>query len=161
MDNTGINDSLRIYRDTDCRTSIRPRFSGAVWAKVVVDPAVLDEPNEKININLPQRITKRIDNQVSAAGETRSGQIAALSLNQGTRAMRTKISYKTTSGEEKSFIHDKQIFHTVSARIALAEFLNLKHLNMEEGASTELTKSKLEKAGIDPDSVEIIGYEHV
>lgn len=138
-----------------------PDFQGSVWAIVEIDPAVMDESSERINISLPRRIIKRIDNQARAAGETRSGQIAALSLNQGTRAMRTKISYKTARGEEKSFIHDKQIFHTVSARIALAKFLNLKHINTANDASPEITKSKLERAGIDPDSVEIIGHEHV
>lgn len=58
-----------------------PEFSGWIWAIAEVDPAVLDETAERINITLPKRILKRLDDQARAAGESRSGYIAHLALS--------------------------------------------------------------------------------
>ena len=51
-----------------------------VWAVVKVDPAVLDETLERVNISLPRRVLHRLDALAQAAGETRSGFIARMAL---------------------------------------------------------------------------------
>lgn len=57
-----------------------PAFSGWIWAIVQIDPAVMDDTIERINITLPRRILARIDAKARAAGESRSGYIAHLAL---------------------------------------------------------------------------------
>ena len=49
-----------------------------IWAVVKVDPAVLDETLERVNISLPRRVLHRLDALAQAAGETRSGFIARM-----------------------------------------------------------------------------------
>jgi len=51
-----------------------------VWAVVKVDPAVLDDTLERVNISLPRRVLHRLDALARAAGETRSGYIARMAL---------------------------------------------------------------------------------
>lgn len=60
-----------------------PDLQGWIWAIAEVDPAVMDESSERINISLPRRIIKRLDDQARLAGETRSGYIATLALRNG------------------------------------------------------------------------------
>lgn len=57
-----------------------PEYAGWIWAIVEIDPAVLDETVERVNITLPRRILARLDSQARAAGESRSGYIAQLAL---------------------------------------------------------------------------------
>jgi metal-responsive CopG/Arc/MetJ family transcriptional regulator len=47
-----------------------------------VDPAALDNTIERVNITLPRRVLLRLDAQARAAGETRSGFIAHLTLEE-------------------------------------------------------------------------------
>ncbi len=47
---------------------------------VTIDPAALDDAVERVNITLPRRILRRLDEEARAAGETRSGYIAKLAL---------------------------------------------------------------------------------
>ena len=47
---------------------------------VKIDPAMLDDKLERVNISLPRRILHRLDAQARAAGETRSGFIASMAL---------------------------------------------------------------------------------
>lgn len=47
---------------------------------VEVDPAVLDDRAERVNITLPRRVLARLDAKALAAGETRSGYTARLAL---------------------------------------------------------------------------------
>jgi predicted RNase H-like HicB family nuclease len=64
-----------------------PDYLGWTFALVDIDPAWLDDRAERINISLPRRILKRLDALASAAGETRSGYIARLTLEEpGRRA---------------------------------------------------------------------------
>lgn len=58
----------------------RPEFDGWIWAIAEVDPAVLDESIERVNITLPRRVLARLDAKARRAGETRSGYIARLAL---------------------------------------------------------------------------------
>lgn len=51
-----------------------------IWALVKVDPAVLDDTVERVNISLPRRILHRLDAHAKAVGETRSGFIARMAL---------------------------------------------------------------------------------
>jgi|APFre7841882590_1041340.scaffolds.fasta_scaffold78698_1 predicted RNase H-like HicB family nuclease len=51
-----------------------------VWAVVKVDPAVLDDTLERVNISLPRRVLHRLDALARARGETRSGFIARMAL---------------------------------------------------------------------------------
>jgi len=57
-----------------------PEYAGMVWAVVEIDPAILDDKAERVNITLPRRVLARLDAKAKAAGETRSGYIARLSL---------------------------------------------------------------------------------
>jgi predicted RNase H-like HicB family nuclease len=51
-----------------------------IWAVVNVDPAVLDDTLERVNISLPRRVLHRLDALARATGETRSGFIARMAL---------------------------------------------------------------------------------
>ncbi len=51
-----------------------------IWALVRVDPAVMDDTVERVNISLPRRVLHRLDVLASARGETRSGFIARMAL---------------------------------------------------------------------------------
>ena len=51
-----------------------------VWAIINVDPAVLDDTLERVNISLPRRVLHRLDALARATGETRSGFVARMAL---------------------------------------------------------------------------------
>jgi predicted RNase H-like HicB family nuclease len=51
-----------------------------IWAVVNVDPAVLDDTLERVNISLPRRVLHRLDALARATGETRSGFVARMAL---------------------------------------------------------------------------------
>jgi predicted RNase H-like HicB family nuclease len=57
-----------------------PEFEGWLWALVKVDPAMLDETIERVNISLPRRVLHRLDVLARSAGETRSGFIARMAV---------------------------------------------------------------------------------
>lgn len=57
-----------------------PEFVGWIWAVVAIDPAMLDDKVERVNITLPRRVLSRLDRAAKAAGETRSGYIARLTI---------------------------------------------------------------------------------
>ena len=57
-----------------------PEFGGWVWALVKVDPAMLDDTVERVNISLPRRVLHRLDDMARRAGETRSGFIARMAI---------------------------------------------------------------------------------
>ena len=58
----------------------KPEFTGWILSLVTVDPAVLDDTVERVNITLPRRVLRRLDDEARAAGETRSGYIAKLAI---------------------------------------------------------------------------------
>jgi predicted RNase H-like HicB family nuclease len=58
----------------------KPEFTGWILSLVTVDPAVLDDTVERVNITLPRRVLRRLDHEARAAGETRSGYIAKLAI---------------------------------------------------------------------------------
>ena len=57
-----------------------PAYSGWTFGVITVDPALLDDTIERINITLPRRVLKRLDARARAAGESRSGFIASLAI---------------------------------------------------------------------------------
>ena len=57
-----------------------PEFDGWLWALVKVDPAMLDNTLERVNISLPRRVLHRLDARARNAGETRSGFIARMAI---------------------------------------------------------------------------------
>jgi predicted RNase H-like HicB family nuclease len=58
----------------------RPEYAGWTFGVIAVDPAALDSTVERVNITLPRRILLRLDVQARAAGESRSGYIAYLTM---------------------------------------------------------------------------------
>jgi predicted RNase H-like HicB family nuclease len=59
-----------------------PDFAGWTFGVITIDPAVLDDTTERVNITLPRRVLKRLDALARAAGESRSGYIAQLTLEE-------------------------------------------------------------------------------
>ncbi|MBK6869383.1 MAG: type II toxin-antitoxin system HicB family antitoxin [Burkholderiales bacterium] len=57
-----------------------PDFDGWTWALVKIDPAMLDDTLERVNISLPRRVLHRLDARARRAGETRSGYIARMAV---------------------------------------------------------------------------------
>lgn len=53
---------------------------GWALAFIDVDPALMDDTIERVNITLPRRVLKRIDAKASAVGETRSSYIAKMAV---------------------------------------------------------------------------------
>ena len=62
-------------------------FAGWTFAVVSVDPALLDDTIERVNITLPRRVLRRLDALARASGETRSGFIAQLTLEEHPRVV--------------------------------------------------------------------------
>jgi predicted RNase H-like HicB family nuclease len=57
-------------------------FAGWTFGVITLDPAALDDTIERVNITLPRRVLKRLDAMARAAGESRSGFIAGLTLEE-------------------------------------------------------------------------------
>jgi predicted RNase H-like HicB family nuclease len=58
----------------------KPEYAGWILSLVSIDPAALDDSVERVDITLPRRILRRLDDEARAAGETRSGYIAKLAI---------------------------------------------------------------------------------
>jgi predicted RNase H-like HicB family nuclease len=58
----------------------KPEFTGWILSLVEIDPAALDDSIARVNITLPRRVLRRLDDEARAAGETRSGYIAKLAI---------------------------------------------------------------------------------
>ena len=55
-------------------------YASWTWGLVSIDPAVLDDTIERVNVSLPHRVLYRLDELAKASGETRSGYIAKLAM---------------------------------------------------------------------------------
>lgn len=64
----------------DVRTN--PDYPGWSFGVITLDPALFDDAVERVNITLPRRVLKRLDAMAKAAGETRSGFIAQMTLEE-------------------------------------------------------------------------------
>jgi predicted RNase H-like HicB family nuclease len=63
-----------------------PDYAGWIFGIITLDPALLDDTIERVNITLPRRVLKRLDAAARAAGESRSGYIANLTLEEPRRS---------------------------------------------------------------------------
>lgn len=61
---------------------VNPDYDGWTFGVISLDPALLDDTTERVNITLPRRVLKRLDALARAAGESRSGYIAQLTLEE-------------------------------------------------------------------------------
>jgi predicted RNase H-like HicB family nuclease len=57
-----------------------PEYEGWLLGVVEVDPALLDDTVERVNITLPRRVLLRLDAKARAAGESRSSYIARMAV---------------------------------------------------------------------------------
>ena len=58
----------------------RDDYAGWLFGVITVDPALLDDTVERVNITLPRRVLARIDAKARESGESRSGFIARMAL---------------------------------------------------------------------------------
>lgn len=74
---TALDEGMTIPAPSDLETVKR---DGWLVGVITVDPSLLDDTVERINITLPRRVLSRLDAQARSAGESRSGYIARLTL---------------------------------------------------------------------------------
>ena len=65
----------------DTLREAHPEFRDWVWALVTIDPVLLDDTLEQIDITLPRRVLRHVDARAKAAGESRSGYFARLAIS--------------------------------------------------------------------------------
>lgn len=58
----------------------RPEFTGWMVGVIHIDPALLDDAIQRVNVTLPRRVLARLDAKAQAAGVSRSGFIAKMAL---------------------------------------------------------------------------------
>jgi predicted RNase H-like HicB family nuclease len=58
----------------------RSEYRNWLFGLIGIDPALLDDTVERINITLPRRVLKRIDSKAREAGESRSSYIARMAI---------------------------------------------------------------------------------
>ena len=76
-----IDDGMAVPEPRPLAEHQRTReFKGWTWGLVTIDIASLSDKAERINITLPSRVLRRIDQAAKAAGESRSGYIARRAL---------------------------------------------------------------------------------
>ncbi len=56
-------------------------FKAYIWAIAEIDPALLSDEIERVNISLPKRVLARLDAKAKSAGENRSAFIAHLAIS--------------------------------------------------------------------------------
>ena len=56
-------------------------FDGFIWAIAEIDPALLSDEIERVNISLPKKVLARLDAKARSAGENRSAYIAHLAIS--------------------------------------------------------------------------------
>ena len=76
-----IDDGLPVPEATSFAAhQANPEYAGWTWGLITVDLASLSDKAERINITLPSRVLRRIDQAAKAAGESRLGYIARRAL---------------------------------------------------------------------------------
>jgi predicted RNase H-like HicB family nuclease len=55
-------------------------YAGWTFGVIDIDPALFDDAVERVNVTLPRRVLKRLDALATAAGSTRSGYIAQMTV---------------------------------------------------------------------------------
>jgi predicted RNase H-like HicB family nuclease len=64
-----------------------PDYAGWMFGVITLDPALLDDAIERVNITLPRRVLRRLDALAKAAGQSRSGYIAWLTVEERREAV--------------------------------------------------------------------------
>jgi len=64
-----------------------PEYEGWTFGLITLDPGLLDDTIERVNITLPRRVLRRLDARARAANESRSGFIAHLTLEESRRSV--------------------------------------------------------------------------
>jgi predicted RNase H-like HicB family nuclease len=59
----------------------KKEFKGYIWAIAQIDPALLSDDIERVNISLPKRVLARLDAKAKSAGENRSAFIAHMAIS--------------------------------------------------------------------------------
>jgi len=59
----------------------KKELKGLIWAIAEIDPALLSNEIERVNISLPKRVLARLDAKAKLAGENRSGFIAQMAIH--------------------------------------------------------------------------------
>ena len=59
----------------------KKEFRRYIWAIAEIDPALLSDDIERVNISLPKRVLARLDAKAKAAGENRSAFIAHMAIS--------------------------------------------------------------------------------
>ncbi len=62
------------------------KYKGWTWAVIEVDLAELDDKTERINITLPRKVLRVIDEAAKRSGESRSGYLARVGIDSVRRA---------------------------------------------------------------------------
>ncbi len=62
------------------------KYKGWTWAVIEVDLAELDDTTERINITLPRKVLRVIDEAAKRSGESRSGYLARVGIESAKRA---------------------------------------------------------------------------
>ncbi len=62
------------------------KYKGWTWAVIEVDLAELDDKTERINITLPRKVLRVIDEAAKRSGESRSGYLARVGIESVRRA---------------------------------------------------------------------------
>jgi predicted RNase H-like HicB family nuclease len=57
-----------------------PEYKGWTFGVITLDPGLLDDTIERVNITLPRRVLRRLDARARSANQSRSGFIAHLTL---------------------------------------------------------------------------------
>jgi predicted RNase H-like HicB family nuclease len=57
------------------------QFEGFIWAIAEINPALLSDEIERVNISLPKRVLARLDAKAKSAGENRSAFIAHMAIS--------------------------------------------------------------------------------
>jgi predicted RNase H-like HicB family nuclease len=61
-----------------------PDYAGWMFGIITIDPALLDDKPERVNISLPRRVLHRLDALAKSAGQTRSSYIAYMTIEERT-----------------------------------------------------------------------------
>lgn len=59
----------------------KEEFKGYIWAIAEINPALLSDDIERVNISLPKRVLARLDAKAKSAGENRSAFIAQMAIS--------------------------------------------------------------------------------
>jgi predicted RNase H-like HicB family nuclease len=60
----------------------KPEYAGWMFGVITIDPALLDDAPERVNISLPLRVLHRLDALAKSAGLTRSSYIAHMTIEE-------------------------------------------------------------------------------